>query len=151
MKRFFGVAFLFLVASAMVSATGASAQQNGRPDGSGADACHLLHPGGNLAQVVARYTVGNPDQVLLAGDCDGGPIGYVDDGLSLTVENPNGSSASGSWDFYDFCGGTNTGGPALDVTDLFGPGVNDVSLTLDNDCGGTVETTPLYLVVRQHA
>ena len=150
MKRFFGAAFLLIAGFAFLGAPGASAKQ-GRPDGTGANACHQIHPGGNLAQVVARYTVGNPDQVLIAGDCDGGPIGYVDDGLSLTVNNPNGSSATGSWDFYDACGGTNTGGPALDVTDLFGPGVNDVSLTLDNDCGGTVETTPLYLIVRQHA
>jgi hypothetical protein len=133
-----------------VLASGAAAQK-GPPAGQGANACHQVHPGGSLAQVVARYNVGNPEEVLLAGDCQGGPIGYVDDGLTLTVTSPNGSSATGSWDFYDFCGGTNTGGPALDVTELFNPGTNRITLTVDNDCGGIIFTTPLYLVVRQHA
>jgi hypothetical protein len=143
-----------------VSVTGAAAK-NGRPDGQGADACHLLYAGGLYAGGVildpgasvaiggTEYNVGNPGQVLIAGDCDGGPISFIDDGLSLTVSTQTGASDSATWNFYDYCGGHNLGSAALDVTDLFKPGTNTFALTLDNDCGGWVYAPTLYLVVRQ--
>ena len=142
----------------VASSNGAEPQQ-GKPDGQGANACHLLYPGGLISPAPGggvqiggiKYNVGNPEQVLIAGDCDGGPISLIDDGLTLSVSSPSGSSGSYSQNFYNFCGGFNTGGPAVDVTSLFHPGTNSFDLNLDNDCGGNVFAPPLYLVVRQHA
>ena len=95
--------------------------------------------------------MGNPASVVVAGDCDGGPISFVDDGISVTLSNPS-PQAGGSITvpFFNFCGGMNTGGPAINVTSLFKPGTNTFSLTLTNQCGGTVYAPALYLVVKQH-
>jgi hypothetical protein len=144
------------LATAMLSAA-VAAQAGGPPAGEGANGCYLLFAGGTFATgptelvVDAKYNVGNPASVLVAGDCNGGPIGFVDDGLTVTVGNP--SPAGGGTlhrNFFNFCGGVNTGGPALDVTSLFKPGTNSFSLTITNECGGITRSTPLYLVVSQH-
>ncbi len=86
----------------------------------------------------------------MSGDCDGGPIDVVDDGLSVTLTNPTGGGGSIDVDFYNFCGGVHLPGPAIDVTSLFKPGTNRFTLTLMNDCGGWVFAPALYLVVSQH-
>jgi hypothetical protein len=145
------------VASAVVAAllSVGIAQAGGPPAGEGANGCYLLYAGGVLAgetQLVAgaKYNVGNPASVLVAGDCDGGPISLVDDGLGVTLSNPTGGGGGIHQDFFNFCGGSNNGGPALDVTSLFKPGTNTFSLTLTNDCGGIVFAPALYLVVTQH-
>ena len=127
----------------------------GQPAGQGANACHQLYAGGALADEIdlalnAKYNVGNPASVLVAGDCDGGPIALVDDGLTVTLSNPTGGGGSVHVDFYNYCGGSNNGGPAMDVTSLFKPGTNAFTLTLTNDCGGNVYAPPLFLVVSQH-
>lgn len=152
LRRLLGIAVCTL---SMVSPFNASAE-GGKPDGQGANACHLLYSGGTMSaggfiQIGGtKYNVGNPDLVQIAGDCAGGPISLIDDGLSLTVSSPNGTSASNTWNFYNFCGGSNNGGAAIDVTDQFSPGTNTFDLTLDNDCGGTVYAPALYLIVTQH-
>jgi hypothetical protein len=126
------------------------------PEGQGANACHELYAGGGSGGGdqeigIGKYNVGNPEQVLIAGDCDGGPISVVDDGLKLTVNSPNGNSGTGVWAFYNFCGGSNNGGAAIDVTDMFSPGTNNIVFTLTDDCGGGATYAPaLYLVVNQH-
>ena len=137
-------------------ATVAAGQAGGPPAGEGANGCYLLYAGGTLAGETllvdaAKYNVGNPASVLVAGDCSGGPISLVDDGLTVTVSNPTGSGGGAlHQDFFNFCGGSNNGGPALDVTSLFKPGTNSFSLDLTNECGGTVFAPALYLVVSQH-
>lgn len=139
----------------VVSLTGAAAQK-GKPDGQGANACHLLFEGGwssgpgDLSIGGTKYNVGNPELVQIAGDCAGGPIAFIDDGLSLEVSKPNGASGEIDVNFYNFCGGSNIGRPAIDVTDLINPGTNTVNLTLTDDCGGLTYAPPLYLVVTQH-
>ena len=135
----------------------AVAQADGPPAGEGANGCYQLFAGGAFptgpTQLVvdAKYNVGNPASVLIAGDCTGGPIGFVDDGLTVTVDNPS-PKGGGSLhqNFFNFCGGSNNGGPALDVTSLLKPGTNNLSLTITNECGGITRSTPLYLVVSQH-
>ena len=71
--------------------------------------------------------------------------------MTVSVDNPS-PKGGGSLhrNFFNFCGGSNTGGPALDVTSLFKPGTNNLSLTITNECGGLTRSTPLYLVVSQH-
>jgi hypothetical protein len=135
----------------------AVAQAGGPPAGEGANGCYQLFAGGSFTggptQLVvnAKVNVGNPASVLLAGDCNGGPIGLVDDGLTVSVDNPS-PKGGGSLhqNFFNHCGGFNTGGAALDVTSLVKPGTNNLSLTITNECGGLTSSTPLYLVVSQH-
>jgi hypothetical protein len=134
----------------------AVARAGGPPAGQGANACYQLFVGGAFGDetqlvTAAKYNVGNPASVLVAGDCSGGPIGFVDDGLTLAVSNPT-TTGGGSLhhNYFDVCGGSNFGGPALDVTSLFKSGTNTFSLTLTNECGGIVQSTPLYLIVSQH-
>jgi hypothetical protein len=131
-----------------------TARADGPPAGQGANGCYLLYGGGTLADATplvldATYNVGNPASVLVAGDCSGGPISFVDDGLGVTLSNPTGGGGNLHQDFFNFCGGANNGGPALNVTSLFKPGTNTLSLTLTNECGGTVFAPALYLVVTQ--
>jgi hypothetical protein len=154
-KSFSVLAIAYVVC--IVALTTVAAQQ-GKPDGQGANACHLLFAGGTIPNAGAalviggdKYNVGNPESVLIAGDCDGGPISLIDDGLTMTVTHPNGDSGVESVNFYNFCGGSNNGGPAIDVTHLFKSGTHHVELTLDNDCGGDLFAPPLFLVVRQHS
>jgi hypothetical protein len=148
--------WLPLLALAVALLAAAVAQAGGPPAGEGANGCYQLFAGGTFTgetQLVAnaKYNVGNPASVLVAGDCDGGPIGLVDDGLTATLDNPS-PKGGGSLhrDFFNHCGGSNNGGPALDVTSLFKPGTNTFSLTLTNECGGIVRAPALYLVVSQH-
>jgi hypothetical protein len=77
-------------------------------------------------------------------------LSVIGRGLGVTLSNPTGGGGSIHQDFFNFCGGSNNGGPALDVTSLFKPGTNTFSLTLTNDCGGIVFAPALYLVVTQH-
>jgi hypothetical protein len=127
----------------------------GKPAGQGANACYLLfEPEGSYVSdiavaVDAKYNVGNPASVQVAGDCAGGDIGFVDDGMRITLTNTTGGGGTLSQPYFDFCGGSNFGGPPLDVTALFKPGTNSFTLTVTNDCGGFVFSTPLYLVVSQ--
>ena len=135
-------------------ADGSVASNAGKPAGQGANACHKLSDALSTVfeipvAVNAKYNVGNPKEVLIAGDCDGGPILFVDDGMTISLSNPTGGGGSIHLNFYDFCGGSNTGGPAVDVTSFFKPGTNSFTLTITNDCGGFVFGPPLYLVVRQ--
>jgi hypothetical protein len=132
----------------------ASALLARQPLGQGANGCYQLYAGGTLSGatvlVSGKFNVGNSASVVIAGDCDGGAISLVDDGLSVTLTNPSPlAGGSSSVALYTFCGGTNTGSAAIDVTSLFKPGTNTFELTLTNDCGGTVSAPALYLVVRQ--
>jgi hypothetical protein len=133
----------------------ASALLARQPLGQGANGCYQLYAGGTLSGatvlVSGKFNVGNPQSVVVAGDCDGGAISLVDDGLSVTLTNPSPlAGGSSTVPFYNYCGGSNNGGAAIDVTSLFKPGTNTFELTLTNQCGGTVSAPALYLVVRQH-
>ena len=99
--------------------------------------------------MTVEVDVGSPRLVLLAGDCEGGRIASaIDDGLRLDVSGSDGWSASADWDFLvgGTCAGANTGGPAIDVTRLFEVGKHSVKLTITDECGGSISTTPLFLV-----
>jgi hypothetical protein len=146
---------VLVAAAALVGV--AVAQAKGPPAGKGANGCYQLFAGGSLPSgptqlvVNAKFNVGNPASVVVAGNCDGGPIGFVDDGLTVAVNNPS-RKRGGTLhrNFFNFCGGANSGGAALDVTALFKPGTNSLSLTITDECGGTTRSTPLFLVVSQH-
>jgi hypothetical protein len=63
------------------------------PAGEGATGCYRRFADGTFAgetQLVldAKYNVGNPASVLLAGAGNGGPIGLVDDGLTVALGPP---------------------------------------------------------------
>ena len=153
------VAVIATACSESISApvpSGASAALNaGKPAGQGANGCYKLTDAISTVfeipvAVNAKYNVGNPKSVLIAGDCNGGPIPFVDDGMSITLSNPTGDGGGSlHLNFYNFCGGSNNGGAAVDVTSFFKPGTNSFTLTITNDCGGFVYGPELYLVVSQ--
>jgi hypothetical protein len=84
----------------------------GRPPARARTAANQLFAGGTFPTgptrlvVDAKYNVGNPASVLIAGNCDGGPIGLVDDGLTVSVDNPS-PKGGGTLhrNFFNLCGG----------------------------------------------
>lgn len=149
LSRARAAAVLAVFAGLVVAAPGAAFGKSGPPAGAGANGCYELHPGGSQA-VEAKYNVGNPAQVLVAGDCDGGDIAAVDDQLTITVSHPSGSSGSLSHLLTPAGCPAVFGGPALDVTDLFKAGTHTVGVTVENGpCPPPTSTSPLYLVVTQ--
>lgn len=88
-------------------------------------------------------------QVFLSGSP--APTGSfsVDDGMVITVTHPDGSASSWTRTFNVGCE-QNTALPAQDVTDLFRPGRNSVSVSLYDICGSTMGTEgPIFLSTRR--
>ena len=73
--------------------------------------------------------------VTLANDCAGtGPIN-VNDGIQFDVRKPDGTTSSFSHDFSNGCSGTITSAGPFDVGSQFAPGVNHVTVHLQDLCG----------------
>lgn len=75
-------------------------------------------------------------QLLLAGDSSGLAQINVDDALALSVRHRDGTTATYLHDFSNGCSGTDTAIPAVNVSSLFATGVNQVTITLSDKCGG---------------
>jgi hypothetical protein len=87
--------------------------------------------------------------VLLSGQPSPEGEFFVDDAMAITVVRPDGTSASWSRTFNADCLENAPLGPQ-DVTDLFRPGLNKVSVVLRDVCGSTVGTLgPIFLSYRQ--
>jgi len=82
-------------------------------------------------QVQITYQSG---QVILSGDPPPINLFAVDDGMILTVTRPDGTTASWSHVFEVGCYTINPLAP-VDITNLFQPGVNLVSVSLYDICG----------------
>jgi hypothetical protein len=84
-------------------------------------------------------------RVQLSGDpAPDGRFG-VDDGMAITVARPDGTESSWSRTFNVNCD-TNVPIEAQDVTGMFQPGLNLVSVALYDACGGSSGTIgPIYL------
>jgi len=85
------------------------------------------------------------DRVTISGDPPPSSAFGVDDGIQMRVMHPDGSVVTWRRDFNHECA-ANVPLPAEDVTGLFQPGLNRVSLTLYDTCGGLKGTTsPIWL------
>jgi hypothetical protein len=92
---------------------------------------------GEIYFKATNYRVQYADQqLLLAGDATGAAHINVDDVLALTVRHPDGTTASYRHDFSNGCSGINTAIPPVNVSSLFQTGVNQVTATLSDKCGG---------------
>src|SRR5690349_6433900 len=79
--------------------------------------------------------------VLIAGNSDGAGQFGVDDEISLTVTTPNGSISTFTRNF-EF----QPPADPVDVSSYFAPGVNTVHVTLRDTFGGSLGSTPVWLV-----
>lgn len=89
------------------------------------------------------------ETVFFSESADGTGETQVDDGIDIVVTHAEGSSASFSHNYAPGCippVGTLT---PQDITDLFEPGRNLVSVRLYDICGGFVSSSPLYLGVSE--
>jgi hypothetical protein len=84
-----------------------------------------------------NYTGGT---VILSGEPPAVGEFWVDDAISITVRHPDGSTATWRQDFNAGCF-ANRPLPPQDVTHLFQPGRNVVSIALFDVCGANVGTS----------
>lgn len=84
-----------------------------------------------------NYTGGT---VILSGEPPAVGEFWVDDAISITVRHPDGTTATWRQDFNAGCF-ANRPLPPQDVTHLFQPGRNVVSITLFDVCGANVGTS----------
>lgn len=89
-----------------------------------------------------RYVEG---RVVLSSNPRGDGSVFVDDGLSVTVTHPDGTSSTRLFDLSNSCLGTGPVDP-LDLTELFARGRNRVQIQLMDLCGGSVASSILWLV-----
>jgi hypothetical protein len=110
----------------------------------------LDQPAGQPGQTFFRREVTvdyNDGRLMLSGSP--APVGSfgVDDGMTITVTRPDGSVASWSRSFNQTCD-ANVATEPEEVTHLFAPGPNVVSVALYDTCGGTSGTFgPIFLTV----
>jgi hypothetical protein len=81
----------------------------------------------------------------LASTTDGTGQLLVDDQVVIKVKHADGSKSSFKHDFSGGCGALTPLDP-VDVTSLFRDGLNDVTITLSDLCGGHVLAAPFYLI-----
>jgi len=83
-------------------------------------------------------------KVMLSGAADGTGTFYVDDVITVHVVRPDGTKQSYS---YDFSGGCQDAYPLnpVDLSDMFQPGVNKVTVTLADRCGTVVQAPAVFL------
>jgi hypothetical protein len=88
-----------------------------------------------------RYWVSGP--VVLAGDEDGQDPFATDDALSLDVVRPDGTRASWSIDFSAQCTVITDSYP-VDVSTYLQPGVNRVTIRMNDRCGTAEGNAPIF-------
>jgi hypothetical protein len=102
------------------------------------------YPGATFFTREVEFTF-NGGQVIVSGDPPPGGAFSVDDGMQMSVTHPDGSVVTWRRDFNRGCV-SNIPALAEDVTNLFQPGLNRVTVTLYDTCGGLKGTTsPIWL------
>lgn len=98
-------------------------------------------------ELIVDYAAGS---VFISSDNIGVGEILVDDALIIQVKRADGSQESLSYDFSSGCQvATDRFENAVhprDITNLFAPGKNEVSISLYDICGGNVGSSSLYLV-----
>jgi hypothetical protein len=141
------VALLVLAATAVGSAS--ASRQSAASSGSqsvgltaGIDWRAPVNAGETFYTATAYDVVSYGQRIVRAGSPDGTAKTLVGDQLILTVRRPNGTEAT-YW--HDYCASCGTPLRPLDITSLFGGGVNSVTLTLRNNCGGDEGSSPIWI------
>jgi hypothetical protein len=83
--------------------------------------------------------------VTLSSHADGTGSIAVDDVLVIQVKRPDGSKAKYQHDFSNGCAGQIFPIAPVNITNLFAAGLNKVTVTMKDKCGGTEGNDPLYL------
>ena len=83
-------------------------------------------------------------EVLLSGSADGRSNTLVDDILTLKVVHADASTQTYTHDYSSGCGALTPLQPT-DVSSYFKPGVNKVTLTLKDGCGGGVSSSAIWV------
>jgi hypothetical protein len=81
--------------------------------------------------------------VVLSADAEGHDAFATDDTVSLEVVRSDGTTASWTFDFSTSCTTINDS-PPIDVSEYFQPGVNRVTIRLNDGCGTAEGNAPLY-------
>jgi hypothetical protein len=92
---------------------------------------------------VSRMTYSS-GPVFLAGSKDGTASTLVDDALKIKVVHQDGTTSSYSHDYSGGCGPDTPLAPT-NLASKFKPGVNKVTVTLTDVCGGGVSSSALWL------
>jgi hypothetical protein len=87
--------------------------------------------------------------VVLSADAAGQHPFASDDSVSLEVVRSDGTTASWFFDFSSSCTTINDS-PPLDVSEYFQPGVNRVTIRLNDGCGTAEGNAPLYFSTTAH-
>ena len=88
-------------------------------------------------------------QVILAGDEAGQDMFATDDAISLEIVRPDGSKTSWGFDFSNECTAI-AESPPVDVSAYFKPGINKVTVRLNDKCGTAEGNAPLYFSTTFH-
>lgn len=97
-----------------------------------------------VKNLTLRYGSG---PVKLARNCAGTTPLNVDDGITVEVTRPGGSTSSFSHDFSAGCSGTITDAGPFDLTSRFAPGNNAVKVRFQDICGAAGSgTSDVFLV-----
>jgi pimeloyl-ACP methyl ester carboxylesterase len=92
--------------------------------------------------VAVQYQTGT---ILISGSPAPSNLFGVDDGMALTVTHGDGTTSTWSHEFESGCGSLTPIGPT-DLTSLFKPGANTVSVSLHDTCGKSEGTSgPIIL------
>lgn len=83
-------------------------------------------------------------RVVLSSAADGTGDFYADDAMAIIVHHADGTTSQRSFDFSHGCS-NNHFEPPMDVTGLFKPGLNKVTVKLVDGCGGAVYASPMFL------
>lgn len=84
------------------------------------------------------------ETMTLSGSADGTGTTLVDDLLQIQVKHQDGSKLKVTVDYSHGCSALTAAAPR-DITSMFKPGLNIVTLTLKDKCGGAVSSTPLFV------
>ena len=88
-------------------------------------------------------------EALFAGSRDGRAATVVDDALTLKVVHQDGTSSTYKHDYTNGCTAL-TPLPPTDLSSVFKPGANTVTVTLRDKCGGSVSASALWLTPSPH-
>jgi hypothetical protein len=94
-------------------------------------------------------TLQGSERICLASSEDGSGALRVDDILSLRVIHPDRTRSEWSRNYHDPQTGGIAAGPAQDVSTLFSPGSNDISVELIDWVFNRYSTEPIWLVIWQ--
>jgi hypothetical protein len=91
-----------------------------------------------------------PGELLLSGSRDGRASTLVNDVLSLKIVHEDSTTSSYTHDYSNGCRSNPLPLPPTDLSAKFNTGVNKVTATLKDKCGGSVSSTALWLGPPRH-